>query len=198
MLSGIAMQMTGHSRPASGSEHHLSHYWEMKHAAEGRAPELHGIKVGVATLMILSLYDKILQLDIRAVVMSEKTTEQIVKWEQELTRCYGSLAQEMLTTNKALILSQAELNIRHTRLVAAWERIKPEIEALKNLVPDAAKLLERVHAPLTPAECDINETDTLDALRYAKEVRSRYTILQLADQLGLLEQYAKEITERLA
>ncbi|MFQ7422713.1 MAG: iron-containing alcohol dehydrogenase [Anaerostipes sp.] len=29
LLSGLAMQMTGHSRPASGAEHHMAHFWEM-------------------------------------------------------------------------------------------------------------------------------------------------------------------------
>ena len=29
LLSGIAMQMIGNSRPASGAEHHMSHLWEM-------------------------------------------------------------------------------------------------------------------------------------------------------------------------
>ena len=29
LLSGLAMQMVGNSRPASGAEHHMSHLWEM-------------------------------------------------------------------------------------------------------------------------------------------------------------------------
>ena len=30
LLSGLAMQMAGNSRPASSAEHHLSHLWEME------------------------------------------------------------------------------------------------------------------------------------------------------------------------
>ena len=30
VLSGLAMQMTGNSRPASGAEHHLVHLWDME------------------------------------------------------------------------------------------------------------------------------------------------------------------------
>ena len=47
VLTGVAMSFVGNSRPASGSEHHLSHYWEMQFQMEGRKPILHGIKVGV-------------------------------------------------------------------------------------------------------------------------------------------------------
>ena len=35
ILSGIAMQMLGYSRPASGAEHHIAHYFEMKAMREG-------------------------------------------------------------------------------------------------------------------------------------------------------------------
>ena len=31
LLSGLAMQMTGNSRPASGAEHHMSHYGRWKY-----------------------------------------------------------------------------------------------------------------------------------------------------------------------
>ncbi|MCL2461092.1 MAG: sn-glycerol-1-phosphate dehydrogenase [Defluviitaleaceae bacterium] len=54
-LSGVAMSYAGSSRPASGAEHHLSHFWEMKFIAENRPDPLHGLKVGVATLVMLRL-----------------------------------------------------------------------------------------------------------------------------------------------
>ena len=38
VLTGIAMSFVGNSRPASGCEHHLAHYWEMKALMEGRMP----------------------------------------------------------------------------------------------------------------------------------------------------------------
>ncbi|WP_258168111.1 sn-glycerol-1-phosphate dehydrogenase, partial [Paenibacillus sp. AR247] len=46
--SGFAMLLFGQSHPASGAEHHLSHYWEMAFLREGRRAVLHGAKVGVA------------------------------------------------------------------------------------------------------------------------------------------------------
>lgn len=53
LLSGLAMQLAGNSRPASGSEHHMSHFWEM-HVANEPTEALHGEKVGVGTLYMLS------------------------------------------------------------------------------------------------------------------------------------------------
>ncbi|MDQ0338633.1 glycerol-1-phosphate dehydrogenase [NAD(P)+] [Caldalkalibacillus uzonensis] len=54
--SGLSMLLVGHSRPASGGEHHLSHMWEMEHLRAGRPQRLHGAKVGVAAVIISSLY----------------------------------------------------------------------------------------------------------------------------------------------
>lgn len=54
--SGIAMLLFGKSHPASGAEHHLSHYWEMEYLRRGKRALLHGAKVGVACSEISRLY----------------------------------------------------------------------------------------------------------------------------------------------
>ena len=51
ILSGLAMQMVGNSRPASCAEHHLSHLWEME-VVNGPLDALHGEKVSVGTLLV--------------------------------------------------------------------------------------------------------------------------------------------------
>ncbi|CEE00318.1 Glycerol-1-phosphate dehydrogenase [NAD(P)+] [Caldibacillus thermoamylovorans] len=56
--SGLVMQILDYSRPASGAEHHLSHYWEMYLLKTNQKQLLHGAKVGVATTMIVELYKK--------------------------------------------------------------------------------------------------------------------------------------------
>ena len=58
ILTGVAMGLIGVSRPASGAEHMLSHYWEMAVIATGKNPELHGIKVGIATPIITKIFDE--------------------------------------------------------------------------------------------------------------------------------------------
>ena len=56
-LTGVAMGLIGVSRPASGAEHMLSHYWEMEFIARKKYPELHGIKVGIATPIIAEIFE---------------------------------------------------------------------------------------------------------------------------------------------
>lgn len=54
--SGLVMLALDFSRPASGSEHHLSHYWEMELLRKDEKQLFHGAKVGVASTIIIDLY----------------------------------------------------------------------------------------------------------------------------------------------
>ncbi|MBX3747233.1 MAG: iron-containing alcohol dehydrogenase family protein [Verrucomicrobiae bacterium] len=51
MLNGVAMEIAGSSRPASGSEHLISHALD----ALNPRPRLHGLQVGVATYLVSQL-----------------------------------------------------------------------------------------------------------------------------------------------
>ncbi len=57
LLAGLSMGMSGCSRPASGAEHHLAHYWESDMLKNGLGHISHGAAVGVATPIVLRLYE---------------------------------------------------------------------------------------------------------------------------------------------
>lgn len=57
-LTGVAMALVNMSRPASGAEHMLSHFWEMDFIARGLNPNHHGIQVGVATPVIARFFEE--------------------------------------------------------------------------------------------------------------------------------------------
>ena len=57
ILSGLAMGMVCVSRPASGAEHQMAHYWEMDALRRGEEHPLHGNAVGVGTVLAASLYE---------------------------------------------------------------------------------------------------------------------------------------------
>ena len=49
----------GSSRPASGAEHVLSHFWECKKLQADKWVEFHGKKTGVASVVITRLYHEL-------------------------------------------------------------------------------------------------------------------------------------------
>ena len=56
LISVDAMVIAGNSRPAAGAEHHMSHYLEMDFLRRGERIPLHGVKVGLGTMVSLYLY----------------------------------------------------------------------------------------------------------------------------------------------
>ncbi len=56
ILSGIEMQNAGNSRPASGSEHHISHYLEMAAERENTYFAPHGVQVALGSLAANMMY----------------------------------------------------------------------------------------------------------------------------------------------
>ena len=60
ILSGLAMQIVGSSRPACGAEHHMSHLWRME-VVNPHLNVYHGEKVGIAALICLQKYKQIAQ-----------------------------------------------------------------------------------------------------------------------------------------
>ncbi|MFU0826516.1 MAG: hypothetical protein ACFWTJ_03120 [Lachnoclostridium sp.] len=55
LLSGLAMQMVGNSRPASGAEHHISHLWEME-VINKHVDAYHGEKVSIGLMIAAETY----------------------------------------------------------------------------------------------------------------------------------------------
>jgi glycerol-1-phosphate dehydrogenase [NAD(P)+] len=125
ILSGIAMGLVGNSRPASGAEHHLAHYWEIDALAKGKEHPLHGNSVGAGAVVISSMYE----------LMSIKDE-------------YG-------------------IEVPSTGVIAG--------------------LLERTGGYSSPARLGISRELFKDSLAHAMEIRTRYTILRLASEKGLLK-----------
>ena len=55
VMIGIAMAYVGNSRPASGSEHHLSHYFEITGIIHNRSYLDHGIDVAYSAILTAHL-----------------------------------------------------------------------------------------------------------------------------------------------
>ncbi|MGF7532318.1 sn-glycerol-1-phosphate dehydrogenase [Bacillus mexicanus] len=63
IVSGLVMLALNHSRPASGGEHHISHWIEMELMEKKRPQILHGAKVGCAAALLTDTYRKLAQDD---------------------------------------------------------------------------------------------------------------------------------------
>lgn len=199
ILSGLCIGLAGHSRPASGSEHQVSHYIEMKFLQEGIDTKwLHGNKVGVATLAILEAYKYLFSKDIEDIKSSGKYREfDKDRWVKRIERCYGNMSKQILDLKeKELLLEEIERENRMKLIEEKWEDIKancylnlPSPGQLKGLLKDAGAIY-------SPKELGVDRQEFKDSLMVAKEIRNRYGIMQLLDDLGLLEEAAEYVVNK--
>ncbi|MFG6149353.1 sn-glycerol-1-phosphate dehydrogenase [Halobacillus sp. B23F22_1] len=96
--SGLVMLLLDFSRPASGGEHHLSHYWEMDLLQKDAPQLLHGAKVGIAASIITDLYKQ------WAENFNPDLLSQGERYEKELNEHWYSIKTEIEALPDAKVL----------------------------------------------------------------------------------------------
>jgi len=156
VLTGLAMTFADCSRPASGCEHHLSHFWEMRYQMEGRKPVLHGIKVGIGLVTILKLYHQLAEekVDFDA---ARKFIHDKKAWEKEIRREYRDAAEGILKLEeKAGKNNEEERQKRLDILEANWPEICRIIREDLPETEEAEKLLLSADAPVNPEQIGVS------------------------------------------
>ena len=77
-----------------------------------------------------------------------------------------------------------------------WAQIQREAERLPR-TDQIEALLSSMGGPIRPGQVGLSRETVYDSILYAKEVRNRYTILQLLWDLGVLEDAAGKIVDDL-
>ena len=198
VLAGVAMSLYGNSRPASGCEHHMSHYWEMMFEQAGKRPVPHGTQVGVGTVLILKLVEQLLQTDVdfNAARAAAKSYDP-AKWEKQIHAAYGPAADGVIAMEAK---AQKNEPIAHLRRIDAMEAHWDEIKALLVALPSAEQIesiLRSLGSPSLPYEIGVDRGMLKNTFLYCKEVRTRYTILQMVWDLGLLDQLSDKVIATL-
>ena len=185
--SGYCMLDFGESRPASGAEHHTSHYWEMKLLREGRPAILHGAKVGVATVMVAQLYDRVRALSreevsdlLEAAIWPPRGVE-----IARIRAAYGDLADGVIADHKAFLdIGLEKVEALKCTILDHWS----EIQAIAAQVPPAATvadLLRRAGGPATAAELGFDDGERDLGFDNGHYLRNRFTARKLVRVLGM-------------
>ncbi|MDD3277926.1 MAG: sn-glycerol-1-phosphate dehydrogenase [Lachnospiraceae bacterium] len=176
LLSGLAMQMIGNSRPASCAEHHMSHLWEME-IINDHIDALHGEKVSVGMIQVRKRYERIVNAirDGRCKVKEYEGME-----EQLLQRTFGA---------KGLYEQTLEENTPDPMLLVSPFRLEEMLIPIADILDEipSAKKLEKI---LKEADCcvsmeQIGLTDALveDSLNLSPYVRNRLSFNRISKML---------------
>ena len=183
ILVGVAMSFAGNSRPASGSEHHLSHYFEITGIVDGTEYLPHGIDVVYSTAVTSKIREKIKS----AAFPKEQFVMNEDERKREISRVYKSVADGCIALQEKLG------TYRDNRLA----RYRVNEEKIKNILSEAPTH-DEIIAILGKIELDpkefyntYSEEKIRDAVRYAKDLKDRYTVLWMYYDVFGIEDFDK-------
>ena len=171
IVVGIMMSFLGNSRPASGSEHHLSHFFEITGIVKNEPYLAHGIDVAYSTVVTAEIREKLLKKEFSLNRYVEPSDEYL----NNMNEIYGSVAD-------GCIALQEKMGRYKKDVMPIYKANEEEIKRILSKMP-SGKEIENM---LALCELDISEYYNLygkekiaNAIKYAKDLKDRYTVLWL-------------------
>lgn len=184
-IVGISLAYQGSSRPASGSEHLISHFFELTSLTWHKPYFPHGIDVGYASIPAEILRKRLMDEDPATFALGFDRAE----WDADLTRIFPAMHGDIEALQDKLGTYTTD---RSTFIREHWDEIRGILGQTQGV--------EFILGKLTAAGFKLDEfkamygMDTIrDAVLYATDLKDRYTLLSLLRDTGYLEKYAKEL-----
>ena len=177
VIVGIMMSYVGNSRPASGSEHHLSHFFEITGLLDNRPYYLHGIDVLYSAAVTATLREKLLACK---PPFEEFKLDRTV-WEHEINTIYTKAADGVIELQDKVGLYN---KLDNAQFAEKWD----EICAILAEAPSASTMNGYVRAIGLDMDAfyQFYGNDTVkNAIRYAKDLKDRYSVLWMCYAIGI-------------
>jgi len=186
-LGGIAMVVAGKSSPASGGEHLVSHFLDMYTCGQAREPfAYHGTQVGVGITVAARIYDSLRQLTVADVERRLAATRcdyerDIEAAGRRFPRAGGLLRKEFEGKRKSLV------SLRRN-LAARWDEVRQDVLSGVHTAEKITAVLKSAQCAVSFSEMGVPEDLGREAVRLARYLRDRLTVLDIAGELGLLDE----------
>ncbi len=168
---GVAMAYVGNSRPASGSEHHLSHFFEITGIMNDEPYFMHGTDVAFSTVYTCRMREEILRLDIPE--QAQKFDRE--DWESKIHSVYGTAAEGVIELqNKAGVYNENKISVYKEK----WNEIREILEDAPS-EDEVVSYLESVGLDISDFEKMYGAKKLENAKWYAKDLKDRYSVLWL-------------------
>jgi glycerol-1-phosphate dehydrogenase [NAD(P)+] len=199
VMSAFAMQAMGSSRPASGTEHQISHYWDMEDLCFNGAPVSHGFKVGIGTLVSTKTIEFLLRQDIASIDIGKT----VAGWWPDYESAATTFPQ--IFTNRPAHIKRAMMEF--PKKFSSREKLAEELSVIKENWPvlsekiarqimpfeEVQENLKKAGAPYKPEMIGISRARLRETLKGVPYMRSRYFALDLVDRLGLTDRLHAEL-----
>ncbi len=184
VLIGVTLTLLSTTRPGSGSEHHLSHYFEITGIVEDKPYFLHGTDVGYSTIVTARLRE-----ELRALETPEFSSVSDETREKCYEKIYGRIAHEVSELQRSAGRYADPVNDVYRE---KWS----EVVGILNECPTAAEIEEM----LTDCGFDLSLFEKMygtekirNGIWFAKDLKDRYSVLWLYFNVFFSESEAKKI-----
>jgi glycerol-1-phosphate dehydrogenase [NAD(P)+] len=183
-IMGLGTSFTGTTHSGSMAEHMISHYIDM-FAGEAHPGTSHGEQVGVATLTMSKLQNQILGEDRPPTFRPTKIPT------DELRARFGAQADEMIEQTRRKALAGVKAEALNQRLHTEWPKIAGQLRAVMLPYQKLHDAMQIAGCPVTGAALGLQPEFYRDAIRYARFIRDRFSMLDVAADSGQLEIFAQ-------
>ncbi len=194
VLSGMSMAMAGSSSPASGAEHLVSHYWDMV-CPSVKSPRLHGAQVGLGVLISAAVYEMLLSTDVNT-IDPNFAAQQAAPWDEisaGIRSHFGHAANAVLEQARPKYLTPQQARERCVFIKEKWNALLATVRPVLTTHRRALAILKQAGAPTTLAELGLTSEQAVAALRWARWIRNRYTVFDLATEVGLFGDEQRDV-----
>ena len=187
------MTITGTSSPASGGEHLISHTLDILAGRDGKKHDFHGRQVGVCSILMAALYERVMSIDIPRLRLPPATIG------DKFWCSLAPVVNEEYQKKQAKFVQGEEL----LEDIQNWRALKKTIfpglipaARLKQCLRDA--LAAHRYADIFFGDRPLGKEEFLSVILHANQMRDRFTILDLAYLVGVLPDGLEEIIEHYA
>ena len=183
-LCGLGISFTGVSHHGSMGEHQISHYIDC-FAGDLHPGSLHGQQVGVAALTMARLQQRMLADDQPAVVSATHIDPDAMRRRfgpEVATQCLAELKLKAFDIDRAAAFNN--------RLAKLWPELRRELAAFVIPVGEIKRLLSAAGGATTATELGVPLDIYRQAIVHCREMRNRFSFLDIAADAGTLEKFA--------
>jgi len=190
VLSGVAMNYAGISRPASGAEHYISHVWDMRGLEFGTPIDFHGIQCAIGTLYAAKIYEQIKAvIPNREKALAYAQNFDLDAYNRELKAFLGLAADSMIELEKKEKKYDPAAHAKRLDVILEnWDGILKIIDEELPSVEFLDQLMTDIHAPKTAADIGIDESIVPMTFVTSKDIRDKYVLPRLAWDLGIIDE----------
>jgi len=182
--SGIAMAMVGTSRPASGSEHHVSHFWDLLAANHRRTHSPHGLQVGYATHFAMRLDTYAFGGDLGALIPPRPVAPEGDE-ERSLFEGHDEQVALVLEEKRQFLAEHASA---WPKRPSDWQSVQGRLAEALAAFPLVSGALSAAGIPPEPGFLGLDTATLRTSFRWANRIRSCYTVLDFLEGQGRLDE----------